>query len=99
MPGAWCRKRTATRPAYAFPSWKSPRALRPNGLLPLIQENGDRTSKDNSGLIRSPGGAARVLAARFQANWKPTHAQGKRTKTIREWCKPLGTNGLCGQYG
>ena len=94
MPGAWYPKRTATKPACAFPSWKSLPASRPDtGRRP---DNIKKTSKDKSGPTGFPAGPFAFRAIAFSSEVRARKTRQNKSGGPR---KPLEINGLCGQYG
>ncbi len=98
MPGAWYPKRTATKPACAFPSWKSLPASPPDtGRRPANIKK--KTSKDKSGPTGFPAGPFAFRAMAFSSEVETGSRQENASKQERRPRKPLEMNGLCGQYG
>jgi hypothetical protein len=98
MPGAWYPKRTATKPACAFPSWKSLPASPPDSGRRLANIK-KKTSKDKSGPTGFPAGPFAFRAMAFSSEVETGSRQENASKQPRRPRKPLEINGLCGQYG
>src|SRR5713226_9423775 len=94
MPGAWYPKRTATKPACAFPSWKSLPASPPDtGRRPANIKK--KTSKDKSGPTGFPAGPFAFRAMAFSSHGVFERsgnrlAPGKRVKTRAEAAQAFG---------
>jgi hypothetical protein len=89
MPGVWYPKRTATKPACAFPSWKSLPASRPDtGRRPANIKK--KTSKDKSGPTGFPAGPFAFQAMAFSSEVETGSRPENASKQARRPAQAFG---------